>query len=285
MGGGMGRSLLRASHVVHGFDINDKAVLQFVADGGETGALPDVAKRLDFLVTVVVNAAQMESVLFGERGVAPLLAKGTVVIGCATVAPDFARSTEARLAELGVLYVDAPMSGGAAKAADGALTMMVGATPEAMSKAEPVLASMAQKIFRLGDRAGAGSAMKIVNQMLAGVHIASMAEAITFAMTQGVEPRQFMDVIPQCAGSSWMLENRGPHVVDGDYTPRSAVEIFVKDLGIVSDIARGVRFSAPLTAAALQQFLAASGMGYGGEDDAAVAKVYARNARLKLPGE
>ena len=285
MGGGMGRSLLRASHVVHGFDINDKAVLQFVADGGETGALPDVAKRLDFLVTVVVNAAQMESVLFGERGVAPLLAKGTVVIGCATVAPDFARSTEARLAELGVLYVDAPMSGGAAKAADGALTMMVGATPEAMSKAEPVLASMAQKIFRLGDRAGAGSAMKIVNQMLAGVHIASMAEAITFAMTQGVEPRQFMDVIPQCAGSSWMLENRGPHVVDGDYRPRSAVEIFVKDLGIVSDIARGVRFSAPLTAAALQQFLAASGMGYGGEDDAAVAKVYARNARLKLPGE
>lgn len=285
MGGGMGRSLLRASHVVHGFDINDKAVLQFVADGGETGALPDVAKWLDFLVTVVVNAAQMESVLFGERGVAPLLAKGTVVIGCATVAPDFARSTEARLAELGVLYVDAPMSGGAAKAADGALTMMVGATPEAMSKAEPVLASMAQKIFRLGDRAGAGSAMKIVNQMLAGVHIASMAEAITFAMTQGVEPRQFMDVIPQCAGSSWMLENRGPHVVDGDYTPRSAVEIFVKDLGIVSDIARGVRFSAPLTAAALQQFLAASGMGYGGEDDAAVAKVYARNARLKLPGE
>lgn len=285
MGGGMGRSLLRASHVVHGFDINDKAVLQFVADGGETGALPDVAKRLDFLVTVVVNAAQMESVLFGERGVAPLLAKGTVVIGCATVAPDFARSTEARLAELGVLYVDAPMSGGAAKAADGALTMMVGATPEAMSKAEPVLASMAQKIFRLGDRAGAGSAMKIVNQMLAGVHIASMAEAITFAMTQGVEPRQFMDVIPQCAGSSWMLENRGPHVVDGDYTPRSAVEIFVKDLGIVSDIARGVRFSAPLTAAALQQFLAASGMGFGAEDDAAVAKVYARNARLKLPGE
>ena len=285
MGGGIGRSLLRAGHVVHGFDINDKAVLHFVADGGETGALPDVAKRLDFLVTVVVNAAQMESVLFGERGVARSLAKGTVVIGCATVAPDFARSTEARLAELGVLYVDAPMSGGAAKAADGALTMMVGATPEAMSKAEPVLASMAQKIFRLGDRAGAGSAMKIVNQMLAGVHIASMAEAITFAMTQGVEPRQFMEVIPQCAGTSWMLENRGPHIAEGDYTPRSAVEIFVKDLGIVSDIARGVRFSAPLTAAALQQFLAASGMGYGSEDDAAVAKVYARNARLKLPGE
>jgi 3-hydroxyisobutyrate dehydrogenase-like beta-hydroxyacid dehydrogenase len=110
-----------------------------------------------------------------------------------------------------------------------------------------------------------------------------MAEALTFGMTQGVAPATFLDVISKCAGTSWMLENRAPHIIDGDYTPRSSVDIWPKDLGIVLDIARGARFSAPLAAAALQQFVAASGSGLGQEDDAAVAKVYARNAGLTLP--
>lgn len=127
--------------------------------------------------------------------------------------------------------------------------------------------------------------MKAVNQMLAGVHIAAMAEALTFGMTQGVSPEKFLEVISKCAGTSWMLENRAPHVIDADYTPRSSVNIWPKDLGIVLDIARQAKFSAPITAAALQQFLAAAGQGLGHEDDAAVAKVYARNAGLKLPGE
>lgn len=112
-----------------------------------------------------------------------------------------------------------------------------------------------------------------------------MAEAITFGMTQGIPPETFLKVIPDCAGTSWMLENRAPHVVSGDYTPHSAVDIWSKDLGIVLDAARASKFAAPLTATALQQFIAASGMGLGREDDAAVAKVYARNAGLTLPGE
>jgi len=127
--------------------------------------------------------------------------------------------------------------------------------------------------------------MKAVNQLLAGVHIATMAEAMTFGMTQGVSPEMFMEVIPSCAGSSWMLENRGPHIVAGDYTPHSSVNIWPKDLGIVLDVARSAGFGAPIAAAAMQQFLAASGSGLGHEDDAAVAKVYARNAGLSLPGD
>jgi 3-hydroxyisobutyrate dehydrogenase-like beta-hydroxyacid dehydrogenase len=161
---------------------------------------------------------------------------------------------------------------------------MASGTPEAFAAARPVLDAAAETVFELGDGAGAGSAMKAVNQLLAGVHIAAMAEALTFGMTQGVEPSKFVEVISQCAGTSWMLENRAPHIVAGDYTPRSAVDIWPKDLGIVLDIARAAKFSAPLTAAALQQFLAASGSGLGREDDAAVAKVYARNAGLRLPG-
>jgi putative dehydrogenase len=154
---------------------------------------------------------------------------------------------------------------------------------EAFAAARPVLDAMAETVFELGDGAGAGSAMKAVNQMLAGIHIAAMAEAITFAMTQGIDPGTFLKVIPTCAGTSWMLENRAPHVVAGDYTPRSAIDIWPKDLGIVLDVARTSRFAAPLTAAALQQFVCAAGMGLGREDDAAVAKVYAHNASLTLP--
>jgi 3-hydroxyisobutyrate dehydrogenase-like beta-hydroxyacid dehydrogenase len=285
MGFGMAESLVRAGHVVHGYDVNQNAVRRFRGAGGAEGEPADILPHIDILITAVVNAAQTQAVLLGDGAAASLMKKGAVVVSCATVPPAFAIALENQLANLGLLYVDAPMSGGAAKAATGELTFMASGTPAAFAAANPALDAMAATVFRLGDRAGPGSAMKVVNQMLAGVHIAAMGEAITFAMTQGVSPQQFMDVIPKCAGTSWMLENRGPHIADGDYTPRSAVEIFVKDLGIVGDIAREARFAAPLTATALQQFVAAAGMGYGREDDAAVAKVYARHARLSLPGE
>lgn len=285
MGYGMAASLLRAGHRTYGFDINPQAVERFVAEGGARGAVPEVAPRLDAAMVVVLNAAQTETVLFGEDGLVAHLRPGAVVIACATVPPDFARAMAARCAEAGVLYLDAPISGGSAKAAQGKLSVMAAGTPEAFAAARPVLDATAETVFELGDTAGAGSAMKAVNQLLAGVHIAAMAEALTFGMTQGVTPEKFLEVIPQCAGTSWMLENRAPHVVAGDYAPHSAVDIWPKDLGIVLDIARGAKFGAPLTAAALQQFLAASGSGLGREDDAAVAKIYARNAGLTLPGD
>ncbi len=285
MGYGMAASVRRAGHATWGVDINTKAVERFRGEGGQPGELAAVAGDLDAVVVVVLNAAQTEAVLFGDAGIVPRLKSGAVVMACATVPPDFARAMEARCAESGVHYLDAPISGGAAKAAAGKLSIMAAGTPDAFAAAKPVLDSTAETIFELGDAAGGGSAMKAVNQLLAGVHIAAMAEALTFGMTQGVEPAKFVEVISKCAGTSWMLENRAPHIVAGDYTPLSSIDIWPKDLGIVLDIARGAKFSAPLTAAALQQFLAASGSGLGREDDAAVAKVYARNTGLTLPGQ
>ncbi len=285
MGYGMAQSLLRAGHVVQGFDINPETSARFAAEGGQTESQGEAAARCDCLVLVVLNAAQVEQVLFGSDGWAEQLAKGATIIACATVAPAFAREMAARCEALGLHYLDAPISGGAAKAADGQLSVMASGAAAAFDGASPALDAMAQTVFNLGDEVGAGSAMKAVNQLLAGVHIAAMAEALTFGMTQGVKPDKFLEVISQCAGTSWMLENRAPHIVEGDYSPRSSVDIWPKDLGIVLDIAKSARFGAPLTAAALQQFLAASGSGLGAEDDAAVAKVYARNAGLTLPGD
>lgn len=285
MGYGMASSLLRSKHEVYGFDVNEGQVERFKQEGGQAGAVDEVAARLDIAVIVVLSAPQLMSVLFGDSGVARHMRKGAVVVACPTVAPSFAREMANRCAELGLHYLDAPISGGATKAAQGKLSIMASGSIEAFDAARPALDAMAETVFELGAEPGAGSALKSVNQLLAGVHIAAMAEAVTFAMTQGVSPATTVDVISKCAGTSWMFENRAPHIVDADYTPRSAVDIWLKDLGIVLDIAREAKFGAPLTAAALQQFAAASGSGLGQEDDAAVAKVYARNAGLKLPGE
>lgn len=285
MGYGIASSALRAGHVTWGADVVEAQMDRFRAAGGQAGNLADAVGSLDAVVVVVLNAAQTEAVLFGETGLVPGLKPGAVVISCATVPPDFARAMEARCGEARVHYLDAPISGGSVKAASGHLTIMASGAPMAFDAAGPVLDAIAEKVFRLGDAAGAGSAMKAVNQLLAGVHIAAMAEALTFGITQGVAPEKFVEVISQCAGTSWMLENRAPHIVTGDYTPHSAVDIWLKDLGIVLDIAKGAKFGAPLTAAALQQFVAASGSGLGREDDAAVAKVYARNAGIALPGQ
>lgn len=284
MGFGMAHSLLSAGHEVYGADLDTEALRRLRSEGGSERDLDDAANDLDALAIVVLNAAQTENVLFGQNGIADQLAEGTVVICCVTVPPEFARQMADRCAERKLLFLDAPISGGAGKAAMGKLAIMASGPAEAFEKAAPMLDACAETVFDLGKEAGAGSAMKAVNQMLAGTHLAAMAEALTFGMTQGIAPETFLKVIPECAGTSWMLENRAPHIVEGDYAARSAVDIWPKDLGIVLDVARAAKFSAPVTAAALQQFLAASGMGLGKEDDAAVAKVYARNSRLNLPG-
>ncbi|MEM9370246.1 MAG: L-threonate dehydrogenase [Pseudomonadota bacterium] len=285
MGYGIAQSLVRAGFTVHGADVHATRIEQFVAEGGAPEPLDEVAGTLEALVIVVLNAVQTESVLFGSSGVARLLKAGVPVIVCPTMPPAFARELATKCEAIGLHYLDAPISGGSAKARSGALSIMASGPDAAFDAARSVLDAISETVFELGPEPGQGSAMKIINQLLAGTHIAAMAEAVTFGMTQGVDPEKTVEVIGKCAGQSWMFDNRGPHIVAGDYTPHSAVDIWLKDLGIVLDVARDARFAAPLTATALAQFTAASGSGLGGEDDAAVAKVYARNAGLNLPGE
>ncbi|MEM7599507.1 MAG: L-threonate dehydrogenase [Pseudomonadota bacterium] len=283
MGYGMAKSCVDAGLSTYGFDVAPDNVARFARDGGQTGPVTKVAPALDGVVVVVLNAAQVEEVLFGKEGVVPLLRAGAVVMACATVPPDFAKEMESRCGAQGVHYLDAPISGGSVKAAQGKLGVMASGTPDAFAAAQPVLDATAETVFTLGDAAGAGSAMKAVNQLLAGVHIATMAEALTFGMTQGIDADTFVDVITKCAGNSWMLENRAPHIAAGDYTPHSQVNIWPKDLGIVLEAAAATGFDAPITKTALTRYMRAVEMGLGREDDAAVAKVYADEAGLTLP--
>jgi len=275
MGLGMARSLRRAGYRVHVCDIRAEAAHDFAAEGGVACVSPaEVAAQCEVLVSVVVNAAQTEAVLFGEQGAAAALKPGSVFVMCSTVGPNWSIALEKRLADRGLLYLDAPISGGAAKAAAGEMTMMTSGRPEAYAKVGAALKAMAAKIYRLGDAAGAGSKVKIINQLLAGVHIAAAAEAMALGLREGVDAGALYDVITHSAGNSWMFENRMAHVLAGDYTPLSAVDIFVKDLGLVLDTARSTKFPLPLSATAHQMFMQASTGGHGREDDSAVIKIF-----------
>ena len=279
MGMGMAQSLRRAGHQVHVFDVRSEVAQKFAAEGGVAcNSLADIAAASDVLVSVVVNAAQTESVLFGDGSASSACVKhlkpGSVFVMCSTVDPAFSVRLEKTLNDQGLHYIDAPISGGAAKAASGQMTMMTAGTPAAYEKAEVFLNAMAAKVYKLGESAGAGSKVKIINQLLAGVHIAAAAEAMALGLREGVDPEALYEVITHSAGNSWMFENRMAHVLAADYTPLSAVDIFVKDLGLVLDMARASKFPLPLSSTAHQMFMQASTAGFAKEDDSAVIKIF-----------
>ena len=281
MGFGIAQSLIRAGYNVYGQDKNPKQQKRFIEEGGYDKNVP--FNDLQAVIIVVLNEKQTRKIIFGQNGISEKLKKNTLIMVCTTVAPDFAKEMASSCNDKELLYLDAPISGGSKKSAEGKLSYMISGSQKAFEVAKPILDCTSEIVFEFGEHVGSGSAMKAVNQMLAGVHIAAMAEAITFGITQGIDPKRFLEVISKCAGTSWMLENRTPHIIDNDYSPKSSINIWPKDLGIVLDIAKNSNFSAPLTAAALQQFVSAAGSGLGQEDDAAVAKIYARNAGIKLP--
>ena len=289
MGLGMAQSLRQAGFDLHVFDVRDGVAQAFAQAGGVAcTSLAQLGADCEVVVCAVVNAAQTESVLFGDGSAAGLAAgcaahmpAGSVFVMCSTVDPNWSAALETRLEAQGLMYLDAPMSGGAAKAAQGEITLMTAGRPEVYARCDAVLNAMAGTVYRLGDRAGAGSKVKIINQLLAGVHIAVAAEAMALGLREGVDAAALYEVISHSAGNSWMFENRLPAVVNNDYTATSAVDIFVKDLGLVTDMARASKFPLPLASTALQMFMQASTAGFAREQDIAVIKTF---PGIQLPG-
>ena len=283
MGLGMAKNLLKHGHKVIGVDPSAAARDAFTAAGGSTaGSCAEAAAKADVVAVAVVNAQQVDMVLYGDKDAVSTLRKGGLVMQCATVPPAFAKSLGERLATSGHELLDAPMSGGRARAESGELTFMSSGSAPAYAAAESILAATSAKVFRLGDAPGIGSLVKTVNQLLAGVHIATAAEAMALAAKAGADTRAVFEVISASAGNSWMFGNRVPHMLDDDFSPLSAVEIFVKDLGLVLNTGHEHRLPLPMAAAAHQLFLAAAGAGWGKLDDAAVVKVYEAAGDFKV---
>ncbi len=286
MGWGAAMSLLRAGFPTAGVDVRPDVLTDFRKEGGQTSAVPsEAAAGADVIFVFVVNAEQTEQVLFGENGAVAAAAPGSTFVLCVTMPPSFTLDVCARLTAAGMQVIDGPVSGGTAKALAGEMSIMASGAKAAFDHAGPALDAIATKIFQLGDEPGTGSRVKMINQLLAGVHIAAMGEALTLGIKSGLDAKTLYEVIIECAGNSWMFENRGQHVVDGDYSPKSAVDIFVKDMGIVTSEGRAADFPLPLSETALSLFKEAQDAGYGREDDSAVAKVYAAKGDITLPGQ
>jgi L-threonate 2-dehydrogenase len=283
MGLGMATQLLKKGFQVNGVDARAEVRERWTAVGGKWCDSPAAAAiDADVFVAMVVSAEQIETVLFGPSGALKNLRPKSLVIATSTVSPAFSRDLGKRLTGTGHLFIDAPVSGGVVGAESGGLSIMASGSDEAFETGEPVLQAMAAKIYRIGTEPGLGSIVKTVNQLLAGAHIVLAAEAVAFGTRAGVDPQVLFEVISNSAGSSWMFNNRVPHMLKGDFTPLSAVNIFVKDLGIVLDVAHELRFPLPMAAIAHQCFLAAAAAGLGTEDDSAVIKLFEKVSGISV---
>ena len=274
MGLPMAQALVKRQMRVVGTDVRPEPIAALEAMGG-TGAKSAAAAATgaDVLVLMVVNADQAEAVLF-DAGALAALAPGASVILTATCAPGRVEALAKRVAATGRQLVDAPVSGGVAGIRENTLTVMASAPKPVFDKVKPILLAFGRNVYHLGEKPGQGAAMKIVNQLLCGVHIAAAGEALALAERSGISPEVALEILSGSAASSWMLKNRGPRMVADTGEVMSAVDIFVKDLGLVLDAGRSTKMGLPLAATAHQLFLASSGMGFGAKDDAQVIAAY-----------
>jgi len=276
MGAPMARNLAKAGFRVAGFDINPKALASLAADGGEAAqSAADAATGADVLVLMVVDAAQAKSILMDQGALAALSVSGTVIL-MATCPPGSVQEIGRLVTETARSFVDAPVSGGAIRARSGALSIMAAAPAKVLEDVRPVLAALGDKIFHVGTEPGQGAAVKAVNQLLCGIHIAAAAEGIALARKIGIDPKVMLEILGGSSASSWMLKDRGPRMLETEPVGASTIDIFVKDLGIVLEAGREFKAALPLAAAAHQMFLATSGRGDGGADDSQVIRSYRR---------
>ncbi len=275
MGMGMARNALAAGIDTRGYDLSIAACETFAEAGGmAVGSVAEAASDVDVLIVMVVNAAQAREVMFGDNGAADGMRPGSVAMMCCTIAPKDARDIGKELLDRGLLVLDAPVSGGKVGADAGTLTVMASGPKEAFDIARPVLDAVSGRLYAVGDEPGLGATYKVVHQLAAGVHLAVAAEVMAFGAHAGCDPEIVADIVSRSAGNSWMFSDRAPRMLDDDFTPRSTVDIFVKDLGLVIETGYATRTPLPLAAAAHQLFLSASSMGHGRIDDSAVVKVY-----------
>ncbi len=274
MGLPMARNLLAMGHRVRGIDINPSALEAVAAAGGErTASAAAAATGADVLVLMVINAAQAEQVLFGD-GALDALDRGGIVCLMATCPPGVVERIAGRVVASGRRFVDAPVSGGVAGAVAASLTIMAACERATFDDIEPVFRAIGQRVFHVGERPGQGATVKTVNQLLCGVHIAVVAEAFALAAKVGVDLKVLLEIMSGSSASSWMLKDRGPRMREADPEVTSAVDIFVKDLGIVMETGRETKAALPIAAVAHQMFLAASGRGEGRADDSQVIRSY-----------
>ncbi len=271
----MALSIQRAGLPLVVFDIRPEPLVELESAGAATAiSCRDVAERCDVLVIMVLNRPQAESVLDGEQGALAALRPGQTVVVMSTIAPADAKHLAGMVESKGAQYVDSPVSGGYLRAADGTLTLMLGGKQEAVEAARPALEAMGKFLYYAGPEPGAGQSLKMINQMLMGIHEVAAMEAMTLATKAGLDPELVYEVISHGTGDSWAFRNRVDRLMARDFTNRGALEILHKDLGIVLEAARVTKTPLLLAPMAYQAYQMGMVAGLAREDDSAVGKVY-----------
>lgn len=274
MGLPMAKNLVKAGFGVRGFDLRESAVRELESVGGRGAkSARQASEGADAIVLMVVNSAQANNILLDDGSLDALTTGGMVVLA-ATCPPNDVRQLADRVEASGRRFVDAPVSGGVVGASAGSLTIMVGALAENFTLVHPLLNALGQKIIHVGEMPGQGAMAKAVNQLLCGVHLAVAAEAMSLCERLGIDSGTMLDIVSGSAASSWMLRDRGSRMLERDPVVTSAVNIFVKDLGIVLTSGADAGAALPLSAIAHQMFLAAAGAGSGQADDSQVIRAY-----------
>lgn len=279
MGAPMARCVMEAGFGLAVHDKRPENAAPLTELGAASAVSPrEVAEGADALILMVVNAQQAEETMFGEDGAAETLKSGTAVVLMSTVGPGPVRALDERLSQSGLRLVDAPVSGGVARAERGDLLIMAGAPQDLFEELRPVLEAMGSTVVHCGPAAGDGQSVKLVNQLLCGVHIAAAGEALAYAEALGLDPRTVFETIRHGAANSFMLEDRGERMLERAFLPaKSALDIFVKDMGLVREAAGEQGFETPLSDAAHALYEAGSSQGLGREDDSGILRVFQKN--------
>jgi len=273
MGMGMTKRVLAQGHTVHVRDIRPEAEAEARGLGAIVERNPGaLARQVNHVVVIVLNAAQIEDVLFGSHGVADAARPGLAVVLSSTIAPNDTTDFAERLARLGVGCIDAPVSGGPARAVEGTISMMVAGHKRAVAQAEPLLNTLASRVFRISDQAGDAAKAKLINNLLAGINLVAGASALALSKRIGLDAKLMYELICASSGQSWVFADRMARALSDDYQPRAHAHILTKDLGLALEMAGAAAFDTPLGDYALQVFHATCAAGWSDDDDAAVFK-------------
>lgn len=277
MGLAMARRLLQCGHEVRVRDIRAEAEAAAAAAGARVSTdNVELARRCELMLIVVVDAAQCEAVLFGDRGARGGLHGRSTVVLCPTIAPQDVEQLAARLDALGVPCIDAPMSGGPLRAGDGTMSLMVACADPVFTRHEAVLRALSSRLVRIGTRPGDGARTKLVNNLLAAVNLAGAAEAVALAERLGLDAQRTLGVIEQSSAQSWIGSDRMRRALAGDFEPRAHTSLLAKDTTLAIALARSVGALPPLGAVAQQLFAQACSAGLAERDDASVLDLMRR---------
>ncbi|WEV74331.1 2-hydroxy-3-oxopropionate reductase [Bifidobacterium sp. ESL0798] len=282
MGKPMAINVLKAGHQVVGYDRNTSNIAPVVEAGGEEGKSgKDVAQRCDVVITMLPNSPNVESALFDKDGIAEGLSAGKAVIDMSSIAPLASRDFGKRLGEMGVDFLDAPVSGGEPKAVDGTIAVMVGGDEKVFAKYEGLLKTMSSTVTLVGE-VGAGNITKLANQMIVAINIAGISEAYSLAKKAGVDPERVYQAIRSGLAGSVVMDQKSEKIFSGNFDPGFRIELHIKDLQNVMDTSHGINVSAPFSALAMEIMQSLKAHGHEKEDHSAIAEWYEMVNDMKL---